>query len=64
VSEVAPPTLPADELATLDDVCRGPGAGDPPANRRWVLAQLLEETGRHAGHAGVLRELSDSSAGR
>jgi hypothetical protein len=48
----------------LDAVCRGPGAGDPPVNLRWVLAHLLEETARHAGHADILRELLDGSTGR
>jgi len=50
--------------ASLDEVCRGPDAGDPPANLRWVLAHLLEETARHAGHADILRELLDGSTGR
>jgi Protein of unknown function (DUF664) len=49
---------------TLDEVCHGPDAGDPPANLRWVLAHLLEETARHAGHADILRELLDGSTGR
>jgi hypothetical protein len=31
---------------------------------RWRLAHLIEETGRHAGHADVLRELIDGSTGR
>ncbi|HZU81251.1 MAG TPA: DinB family protein [Acidimicrobiales bacterium] len=30
----------------------------------WVLVHLVEETARHAGHADVLRELLDGSAGR
>ena len=33
-------------------------------NLRWVLAHLLEETARHAGHADILRELVDGSTGR
>jgi len=41
-----------------------PEAGDPPVNLRWVLAHLLEETARHAGHADILRELLDGSVGR
>ena len=49
---------------SLDEVCRGPGAGDPPVNLRWVLADLLEEIARHAGHADILRELLDGSTGR
>ena len=36
----------------------------PAVNLRWVLAHLLEETARHAGHADVLRELLDGETGR
>jgi len=49
--------------ADLDEVCRDVGA-DPPVNLRWVLAHLLEETARHAGHADILRELLDGRTGR
>ena len=49
--------------ATLDDVCRGDDTA-PPVNLRWVLAHLLEETARHAGHADILRELVDGETGR
>jgi hypothetical protein len=38
--------------------------GDPPVNLRWILAHLLEETARHAGHVDILRELIDGMAGR
>jgi hypothetical protein len=31
---------------------------------RWVLVHMIEETGRHAGHADILRELVDGSTGR
>lgn len=31
---------------------------------RWVLAHLVEETARHAGHADILRELTDGRIGR
>jgi hypothetical protein len=49
--------------AELDDRC---SADDvvPPVNLRWVLAHLLEETARHAGHADILRELVDGETGR
>ncbi len=30
---------------------------------RWVLAHMLEETARHAGHADILRELIDGRTG-
>jgi SAM-dependent methyltransferase len=38
---------------------RGPGAP-----MRWVLVHMIEETGRHAGHADILREQIDGSTGR
>jgi hypothetical protein len=31
---------------------------------RWALTHMIEETGRHAGHADILRELIDGSTGR
>ena len=31
---------------------------------RWMLAHLIEETARHAGHADILRELLDGVTGR
>jgi uncharacterized damage-inducible protein DinB len=30
---------------------------------RWVLLHMIEETGRHAGHLDLLRELIDGSVG-
>lgn len=49
--------------ASLEESCRGDD-GDPPVNLRWVLAHLLEETARHAGHADIIRELIDGETGR
>lgn len=34
-----------------------------PVNVRWVLIHMIEETGRHAGHLDLLRELLDGSTG-
>jgi hypothetical protein len=48
---------------SLDVLCRDPGE-DGPVNLRWVLAHLLEETARHAGHADILREMIDGQTGR
>lgn len=31
---------------------------------RWMLAHLVEETARHAGHVDILRELVDGRTGR
>ena len=59
-------TVQSDSIARtagLDDPCRGDD-GSEPVNLRWVLAHLLEETARHAGHADILRELIDGSTGR
>lgn len=35
-----------------------------PVSLRWILAHLVEEVARHAGHADILRELTDGSTGR
>jgi hypothetical protein len=40
-----------------------PRRGGAPA-MRWVLAHMVEETGRHAGHMDILRERIDGSTGR
>lgn len=47
----------------LDDRCPDQGDGDRPTVR-WVLAHLLQETARHAGHADILREQLDGTIGR
>jgi len=36
----------------------------PTVNLRWIVAHLLEETARHAGHADILREQIDGQLGR
>lgn len=36
----------------------------PAPSVRWALTHMIEETGRHAGHADILRELIDGSTGR
>jgi len=49
--------------ASLDQVSViGDDSGRPTL--RWILAHLLEETARHAGHADILRELVDGTTGR
>ena len=59
-------TAAADDViaaASLDDLC--PAFDDQPqVNLRWIVAHLLEETARHAGHADILRELVDGDTGR
>src|SRR5204863_7289574 len=34
-----------------------------PVSLRWVLAHMVEETARHVGHLGALRELADGVTG-
>ncbi len=43
----------------LDEQC----ASGLPAQLRWVLLHLIEETARHAGQLDVLRELLDGVTG-
>lgn len=42
---------------------RPPRRGTAPS-MRWVLVHMIEETGRHAGHADILRERIDGATGR
>jgi hypothetical protein len=44
-------------------VPRSPRPQSAPA-MRWVLVHMIEETGRHAGHADILREQIDGATGR
>jgi Protein of unknown function (DUF664) len=30
---------------------------------RWIYVHVIEETARHAGHADILRELTDGATG-
>ncbi|WP_460695607.1 DinB family protein [Nocardia thraciensis] len=51
------------------DGCADLGAPLPRRGRaaptvRWALTHMIEETGRHAGHADILRELIDGTTGR
>ena len=41
-----------------------PGPGRHGLTLRWMLAHVLEETARHAGHLDILRELVDGRTGR
>jgi hypothetical protein len=38
--------------------------GPPLRPLRWILVHLVEELGRHAGHADILREQLDGTVGR
>jgi uncharacterized damage-inducible protein DinB len=52
-----------DLAARLDLDVTGTTAKGEPVNLRWVLIHMIEETGRHAGHLDLLRELLDGSTG-
>ncbi|MFI7289098.1 DinB family protein [Streptomyces anulatus] len=53
-----------DTCADLGAPVPRPRPEDPAPSVRWALTHMIEETGRHAGHADVLRELIDGSTGR
>jgi uncharacterized damage-inducible protein DinB len=46
------------ESASLDDLVENPERRFD-YNVRWIVAHMLEETARHAGHADILREQID-----
>lgn len=46
--------------ASLGDVSQHP---EREVSMRWILVHMIEETARHAGHADILRELTDGSTG-
>ncbi|MEV0151712.1 MULTISPECIES: DinB family protein [unclassified Nonomuraea] len=47
----------------LEEVGRHPDFRSAAATLRWMLIHMVEETGRHAGHLDVIRELLDGSTG-
>ena len=57
VDAVIAATSTLDQVSVIAD-----DSGHPTL--RWILAHLLEETARHAGHADILRELIDGVTGR
>jgi hypothetical protein len=53
--------------ACPDLAAAGPRPGGrrgPAPSWRWTVTHMIEETGRHAGHADILRELIDGATGR
>jgi Protein of unknown function (DUF664) len=48
----------------LESPCARPARGRASPTLRWALAHMVEETGRHAGHMDILRELIDGATGR
>ncbi|WP_157253014.1 DinB family protein [Nonomuraea typhae] len=53
-----------DGCADLGAPVPRPKPGGAAPSVRWALTHLIEETGRHAGHADILRELIDGATGR
>jgi uncharacterized damage-inducible protein DinB len=47
----------------LDDAGRQKEFRAGAATLRWVLMHMIEETGRHAGHLDIVRELLDGNKG-
>jgi hypothetical protein len=41
-----------------------PRPNRPAPSIRWALTHMIEESGRHAGHADIVRELIDGATGR
>ena len=59
------------EANEIIDACEDLGEPAPHSPRsqsaptmRWILVHMIEETGRHAGHADILREQIDGATGR
>jgi hypothetical protein len=50
--------------ADLGSPCARPTKTGTPPTMRWALTHMIEETGRHAGHMDILRELIDGVTGR
>jgi len=48
----------------LGKLCARKLSAPQPMSLRWVLVHMVEETGRHAGHADILREQLDGETGR
>src|SRR3989442_11118385 len=48
--------------AALDDLSKEQDRG--PRSLRWIMVHMIEETARHAGHADILRELTDGAIGQ
>jgi uncharacterized damage-inducible protein DinB len=49
--------------ASLEDLGKDLGKVTP-RSLRWIMVHMIEETARHAGHADILRELTDGAIGQ
>jgi uncharacterized damage-inducible protein DinB len=52
------------ECEDLDIRAARAGRAPEPVTMRWLLVHMVEEIGRHAGHADILREQIDGATGR
>lgn len=50
------------EASTLDVLAQEAPWGEP-CSLRWILLHLVQEYGRHLGHADVIREALDGTVG-
>nr|CAA9314464.1 MAG: Protein of unknown function DUF664 [uncultured Nocardioidaceae bacterium] len=53
-----------EHIAGLPDMTTALSHRKQAPSLRWALVHMIEETGRHAGHADILRELIDGRTGR
>jgi uncharacterized damage-inducible protein DinB len=51
-------------VGDLDRLAARPSIAPEPMSLRWILVHMIEETGRHAGHADLVREQIDGVVGR
>ncbi|HTZ09294.1 MAG TPA: DinB family protein [Acidimicrobiales bacterium] len=52
-----------DDCDDLEHRCARAFRTPEPMSLRWVLVHMVEETGRHAGHADIIREQIDGQTG-
>jgi uncharacterized damage-inducible protein DinB len=52
------------EIDDLDTLSAREATAPQRMSLRWVLVHMIEETGRHAGHADIVREQIDGAVGR
>lgn len=52
------------DCSDLDSRAARAGTAPERMTMRWLLVHMVEETGRHAGHADILREEIDGTVGR
>ena len=65
-------TLYQEEIARSKEIVAGASLEDlgkdlgkvKPRSLRWIMVHMIEETARHAGHADILRELTDGAIGQ